>query len=370
MPALDLSEGLPHPLRPCLEDALAADRSVIVATSGSTGSAKKVVLSANALMASARATHERIGGPGQWLASLSAAHVAGLQVWVRSYLSGVAPVQMPSGPFTPSRFAAAAARLQPEHRHYVSLVPTQAHRLISDPVGRAALAGFDRVLIGGAPLPLSLATRLSDAGVVWTHTYGMSETCGGCVYDGVPLPGVEVRTDGALGEPGRLFICGPVLAQGYLQRADLTEQAFLTLEGTRWFQTSDIGVQDLATGRWRVLGRLDDVINSGGHKVHPDAVRDALLDLGVIEQAAVVALPDPEWGQRVAALIVPNHTHVDAQSLQEDPTRWLRTHLGPSLPNYALPARVTITDRLPRLPGGKVDGAGVQAAIIQEDDRL
>ncbi|MGB3592535.1 MAG: AMP-binding protein [Ornithinimicrobium sp.] len=371
MPALDLSAGVAHDLSHQLARALDTDRDVIVSSSGSTGSAKRVVLPAQSLLASARAAHEVLGGPGQWLAALSPAHVGGLQVWVRSYLSGTAPVDV-SGEkgFTAKQFVAAAAHLRTDRRRYVSLVPAQILRLLADPAGQQALRSFDRVLIGGAALATTTANALTTAGISWTHTYGMSETCGGCVYDGRPLPGVVMRAENQGGGPGSLWISGSVLARAYADDPELTRDAFVTQEGTRWFRTSDLGLQDPLSGRWRVLGRADDIINTGGHKVHPDVVRDALLAVDAVDEAAVVGVPDPQWGQAVAALLVPSPSHPDAAALLADPRGWLRQHLRAALPAHALPTRIEIADTMPRLPSGKTDLRGAQAAFTQEDDRI
>ncbi len=342
-----------------------------MSSSGSTGFAKRVVLPAQALVASARATHQILGGPGQWLAALSPAHVGGLQVWVRSHLSGVTPIDI-SGDrgFTVTRFVEATGQMRADRRRYVSLVPTQIHRLLADPAGRYALTSFDRVLIGGAALAPTVADALTTAGVAWTHTYGMSETCGGCVYDGIPLPGVRVQVHNATGEPGPLWISGSVLAQGYMDRPDLTSAAFPTIDGTRWFRSSDLGVHQPLTGRWLVVGRADDIINTGGHKVHPAAVRDALLAVGAVDDAAVVGVPDEQWGQSVAALVVPQRSHPDAAALLADPLGWVRGQLRPTLPGHDVPTRITLADHVPRLPSGKVDGVGAKAAFTQEDGRI
>ncbi len=371
MPVLDLSAGIADDPRPHLTRALEGDQDVIVSSSGSTGSAKRVTLPAQSLLASARAAHEVLGGPGQWLAALSPAHVGGLQVWVRSYLSGTRPIDLTGDQgFSAERFVTATAQMHTDTRRYVSLVPAQIHRLLADAAGREALTSFDRVLIGGAALATTMADALNSAGITWTHTYGMSETCGGCVYDGRPLPGVVVRAGGEDGQPGSLWISGSVLARGYPDHPGLTQEAFVTHEGTRWFRTSDLGLRDPVNGRWRVLGRADDVINTGGHKVHPDAVRDALLAVGVVGEAAVVGVADEHWGQAVAALLVPRLPHPEAAALLADPLGWVRDQLRPVLPAHALPTRIEIADTLPRLPSGKTDLRGAQAAFTQEGDRI
>jgi len=132
------------------------------------------------------------------------------------------------------------------------------------------------------------------------RTYGSTETSGGCVYDGAPLDGVEV----ALDDDGRVLLSGPVLATGYRGRPDLDAEAFVQRGGRRWYATSDLGALD-AAGRLSVLGRLDDVLVTGGRKVAPLAVERVLAGLPGVADALVVGVPDPEWGQRVVALVVP-----------------------------------------------------------------
>lgn len=373
---LDLTRNVPPHFFAALSDQLARDGSVVVGTSGSTGYPTPVVLTSAALLASAHASHEALGGPGQWLSALSPTHIGGLQVWVRSVMSGLDPVLMPSDvPFTTDAFVEAVGRMRTDHRRYVSLVPTQVHRLLSTSAGSGALGSFDRVLIGGAALAPSTANQLTHARVAWTHTYGMTETAGGCVYDGIPLRGVRVRKDGPGAEPGRLLIAGPMLTRGYADRPDLDAASFVTHQGQRWFKTGDIGIQDApepvqTSGRWRVLGRIDDVINTGGHKVHPQSVVDSLTALDEVSEAAVVGLPDAEWGHRVAAMVVLAAPGSSAPSLRGDPTSWLRSRARSSLAAYALPAQIAVVAALPRLPNGKVDAAGVRAAFIQDDGRI
>lgn len=275
---------------------------------------------------------------------------------------------------------------------YVSLVPTQVHRLLAEPAGVAALRSFDRVLIGGAALSPPMGAALTDEGVAWTHTYGMSETSGGCLYDGVPLPGVKVRRadDGAAtasspghvaasvdaevtdvaGEVGRLLVAGPILADGYLDQPELDARSFVEVADERWFRTGDLGHWDATAARWVIVGRADDVIITGGHKVHPAVVANALLDMPGIAQAAVVGVPNPEWGQAVAALVVPSGSGPYAAALRADPRGWVRGELRETLANYAIPWQVAITERLPQLPGGKVDYAGVETVFLQEGGRI
>jgi o-succinylbenzoate---CoA ligase len=317
--------------------------AVIIGTSGSTGEPKGVELSAAALSHSARASLARAGArPGErWLACLPASHVAGLQVLVRSLVGGTVPVIA----------AEATARALDEAADagcaHVSVVPTQLVRLLGEsaPGGPAALARYRCVLVGGAAAGAAVLDEARKAGVSAVTTYGMSETCGGCVYDGVPLDGVTVRA----GEDGRLRISGPVLMNRYHGRPDLTAAA---LEGGE-FVTSDLGYagQD---GRVVIRGRADDVINTGGHKVVPGEVAAVLSDCPGIREVVVVGRPDAEWGERVTAVVVP------ADPAEPPGLELVRNHVRARLPRYACPSEVVLTEAIPVLPSGKPDLAALK----------
>ena len=306
--------------------------AVVLPTSGSTGEPKGVLLTAAGLRASADGTAERLGGQGQWLLALPTYHVAGLQVLVRSVLAGTEPVEL-AGSTTVEAFEAAAARLTGARR-YVSLVPTQLRRLVDSP----ALQEYDAVLLGGAAAPAGLLRRARDAGVRVVTTYGMSETSGGCVYDGVPLPGVTVDAP-----DGRIRISGPVVALGYRLRPDLTAEVF---SGDR-FTTDDLGEVD-ADGRLVVHGRADDVVVTGGEKVAPAAVEAVLARHPAVAEVAVVGAPDPEWGARVVAVVVLRPGA--ALTLEE-----VRSQVAAELPRAAAPRELRIVSALPLLASGKID---------------
>jgi o-succinylbenzoate---CoA ligase len=339
---LPLDATLPAPRLRQLIDAIAPDTgvaedtAVIIATSGSTGEPKGVELGAAALLHSARASLARLGaadggGAGGWLCCLPVTHVAGLQVLVRSLLSSSERTVAP----TPT-----AATLSESGCSYVSVVPTQLVRLLDEPGGAAALAEFAAVLVGGAAAAAGLLDRARAAGVRAVTTYGMSETCGGCVYDGVPLDGVTVRA----ADDGLLRISGPVLMNRYRGGPDLGDE----------FVTSDLGyVRD---GRVVVRGRADDVINTGGHKVVPGEVAAALESCPGVLEVVVVGRADPEWGQRVTAVVVPADP-ADPPSLE-----LLRTHVSKRLPRYACPSEVVLTRAIPVLASGKPDLASLKAA--------
>jgi O-succinylbenzoic acid--CoA ligase len=318
--------------------------AVVVRTSGSTGAPRDVLLSAGALRASGLATARRLGGPGHWLLVLPPEHVAGLQVLARAALAGTPAHLGPVERFRPDGFAAAAAALPDDARRYTSVVPTQLVRLLDDEAGRAALRRFDAVLLGGAAIPAALLARARAAGVAVVTTYGMTETCGGCVYDGRALDGVRVRLD----DGGRVLLAGPVLADGYLDRPDLDAAAFLADdEGTRWLRTSDVGALD-AGGRLTVLGRADDVIVTGGVNVAPGPVEELLHALPGVREACVVGVDDDEWGQAVVAVLV-------AAPGGPPPLADVRALVTERLGAAAAPRRLVVVPALPTRGPGKPD---------------
>lgn len=343
--------------------------AVIVATSGSTGRPKKTVLTTEALTASGRATERATSGPGQWLLCLPAHYVAGAQVLARSVLAGTAPALMEPGPFTPEGFARAASGMNHETR-YVSVVPTQLQRIL-DPADAAphreavnALARFDAILVGGSALSPTLAQQAGAAGLTLISTYGMSETCGGCVYNGRPLDTVRIRTvpDAAADNlshftsppghgpaEGRVWLGGDVVAGGYLDDPRQTGEHFRVIDGQRWYRTDDLG-RSAEDGTVSVLGRTDDVINTGGVKVSAGVVAAALQEHSRVRQAFVVGVPHPEWGRAVAAVLVLRGGLLDTP-LKRELVTTVRERLGaPAVPKYW--RRIA---ELPLLSTGKPD---------------
>jgi len=330
---------------PVAEADVPDDVALVVRTSGSTGDARQVLLSAGALRASAAATETRLGGPARWLLALPTTHIAGLQVLVRSVLAGTDPVTVPPGPFRTETFAAASAQLASgAGRRYTSLVPTQLHRLLGSADGVDALRGYDAILLGGAATAPSLVADARAAGIAVVTTYGMSQTCGGCVYDGVPLDGVRVDLE----PDGRVLLAGPVLATGYRGRPDLDAQMFVRRGGERWLRTTDVGTLE-PLGVLAVLGRLDDMIVTGGAKVAPAAVERVLGALDGVVDACVVGLPDAEWGQAVTAVLVlrPGAPIPDLAAVRAT----VESRLG----RAAAPRHLVVVDALPLRGPGKVD---------------
>lgn len=323
------------------------DLALVLTTSGSsTGRGRPVGLSAAALRASASATAERLAGPGQWLLTLPAEHVAGVQVLARSVLAGTTPVSVPPGSFRPEALAATIAQMRTDVPRYVSLVPTQLVRVLRSERALEALRSCAAVLVGGAATSTAVLARARAAGLRVVTTYGMTETCGGCVYDGVPLPGAQVR----LGRADRVLLAGPMLAVGYL---DEGPQPFVEIDGTRWLTTGDAGV--LADGVLTVVGRIDDVILTGGVNVHPAVVEAALAGAAEVAEVCVVGVPDQEWGELVTAVVVPAPgATVSLRELRD------RAGGGPRAPR----ALLEVTE-LPVRGPGKIDRRGVAALATE-----
>jgi len=433
--------------------ARASGRSVgvdmVLRTSGSTtGTGKLVGVSMDALVASARATHKRLGGPGIWVLALPAYHAAGVQVLVRAAVAGTHVFNAyKEGGFDPQHLAqvidaacVAAADCDAGSSFdgdavsscaggvggeaegalaaddsgracpvYTSLVPTQLRRALDDEQLRGALARLDAVLIGGAAADAQLLEQAKAAGIRVVTTYGMSETCGGCVYDGQPLPGVSMDVDQAT---GAIWLSGPMLATGYLGDEERTRRCFVSRpqagEGTRdagetasaaesaeagaggpgagsdagaearagtgsgvgageparrWFITSDRG--HIVDGRLQVLGRLDDVIISGGIKVEPGPI-EALLALNpLVSECAVVGLPDLQWGQVVTAVVVPASMpglgRVDEGAILAQ----IRVYLEQKLSGAQCPKQVLLADALPYKGIGKVDRRALAQSLVR-----
>ncbi len=306
------------------EPVTEADAAAVVTTSGSSGEPKAVVLSASAIRFAATATHDRLGGAGDWVCALPTQHVAGLMTIARAVVAG-----------TRVTFARGdLADLGPiTDRSYLSLVAGQLDRALGEPETTARLREYAAVLVGGGALPAGLRARAAQAGVNLVATYGMSETCGGCVYDGVPLAGVRVELSDE-----RISLGGPMAFSGYRLRPDLTAAV---LDGDL-VRTRDRG--RWADGRLQVLGRLDDVVISGGENVDLGAAQLA-CDREFGEAAVVVlAVPDQRWGSRIVAVTT------GALTLDE-----VRARLEPRLGRAATPKELRRVAELAYTSIGKID---------------
>ncbi len=338
------------------------ETALLLFTSGTTGEPKCVRLTLGNLVSSATAAAFRLGvAPGdRWLDCLPVYHMGGLAPLVRCPLYGTTLLVQPG--FDANRTADALAEWEATG---VSLVPTQLHRLLAD--GWRPPDALDTVLLGGAPAEAGLVERALDAGVPVHPTYGLTEAASqvatatpdvardhpGSV--GQPLVVTEVTVveeDEGMpldrGETGELVVDGPTVTPGYLD-AERTAAAF----GEYGLHTGDIGYRD-GDGRLWVLGRADDTIVTGGENVHPAAVEPVLCEHPDVTEAAVVGVPDEEWGERVGAVVVASGD-VTAEGL--------RNFARERLAGYKVPRAVGFADELPRTPSGTVDREAVEELL-------
>jgi len=328
---LPVDPRLPGPARRAVLAAARLDEPVedgdalVIATSGTTGAPKAVVLTHGAVAASAHATSRRLGvvpRTDRWLACLPLAHVGGLSVVTRALATGT-PVTVHDGFDATAVEAAGRAGCT-----LVSLVPTALRRI--DP------GLFRRVVLGGSAMPADLPPNA-------VTTYGMTETGSGVVYDGVPLDGVEVRV-----VEGEVQLRAPMLLRAY-------RDGTVPMTPDGWYRTGDAGEWDAASGRLQVFGRIGDVIVTGGEKVWPAAVERVIDRLAGVQEVAVVGRPDPEWGHRVVAVVVP------ADRATPPSLEGLREAVRRELPAYAAPRQLQLVDALPRTGSGKVTRGPLQA---------
>ena len=387
--------------------------ALVVGTSGSTGTPKRTALTARALAASAVATERFFGSnsdaASQWLLALPAHYIAGAQVLARSVLAGTAPVIARSViepvHFSPEVFLQAVEHMS-SARRFISLVPTQLHKLLesadADPHLGAeiheALGSFTGILLGGAPASAGLLAASTALGLNTVTTYGSAETAGGCVYSGSVLPGVRVElvpeegmpavpdTGGKQAQVGRIWISGAHLASGYIGDAARTAEHFFTAaDGTRWYRTDDYGLlspaaapnsnENCSEQRLQVLGRSDDVLISGGVKISARAVATVLEEHPAVREACVVGLPDARWGTAIAAAVtlVPSAGATAAPTenrpaLNEELCALLRARCAEKLGAPAAPKQLSILPDFPLTSTGKPDRAKIYS-ILDRDYR-
>ena len=318
------------------------DIALVVSTSGSTGTPKGAMLTPANLISSADATHQALGGEGQWLLAMPAAYIAGIQVLVRSMVAGVEPafIDLSHG-FNVAEFAARAHELaQTGERTYTALTPMQLAKATSTLQGIDALRTFDAVLVGGAATNPRLLESAVKLRINVVTTYGSSETSGGCVYNGRPIAGARVKI-----VDGRIHLGGPMVARSYHQ-IDSPD-----LKGG-WFRTSDAG--SLENGVLTVLGRTDNVISSGGLKLHPEVLEEQLLRIDGVTAATVIGKDDDRLGQRICAAYTGSATVpdiLDALADAEDAGR---------IAHWQIPKELKVVAALPQLGPGKVDRVAVK----------
>lgn len=350
--------------------------ALVVATAGTSGRSKLVELSFRALEFAVEASRRRLALSGKepWIACLPLCHVGGFLILARSLAWGC-----------PLHFAYPAdvdALNQLPERSCISLVPTQLWRALE---ARVDLAKFEVVLVGGDRLDPRLRRRAEAVGARVVETYGLTESCGGVVYDGIPFPRTAVaigpRNVDAADLPtsvhqaeGIVRISGPTLMTGYRRigaseresavadealdpEAECHSETSITVrDGLRWLETQDAG-RLTPDGRIEVLGRIGDAITSGGETFYPRPIEEILESHPAVAEACVVGLPDPEWGRRCVAAIVPSKTEsasdgdiANSSFGAEELRAWMRAHLPP----HRVPKQVLVVESLPRTPTGKL----------------
>jgi O-succinylbenzoic acid--CoA ligase len=313
--------------------------ALVVVTSGSTGEPRNVALTAAALRASARATHHFLGAGNAdfWSLRLPLTHIAGLMVLVRSLELGTRPV----------------VNARPHGSYFEAIVPTQLHRAltIDDELCRS-LQSARAVLVGGAALTDQHLTQSRALGINVIRTYGMSETAGGCVYDGEPLQGVHIR----INNDSCIEMAGPMLASGYLRDDGSLEETGSFHDG--WFVTTDLG--DIGIdNRLHIRGRSDDVIITGGMKVSLDEVERIIRTYPGISDVLCASTPDDEWGQRTLAGIVADRPIALAE---------LRDFVGAQIGRFAAPRAIVRLREIPMRGIGKPDRGAL--AAMQTDEEM
>jgi O-succinylbenzoic acid--CoA ligase len=313
---------------PVHSTSVRSDISILVATSGSTGTPKEIALTASALLASAAASNKYLKAAkgDTWSLLLPLTHIAGINVLMRAKQLGTEPLDLRNhvGEYP--------------HADFTAIVPTQLfNALTENPALLKHLQGAKAVLVGGASLSEELRAQGVAAGINIITTYGMSETCGGCVYDGVALDGVafEITTD------GRIKISGPILA-------DVKKE-------NGWFVTQDLG--KIMDGKLQVIGRSDDVIISGGENISLSAIEAAINKEYPDLLVAAFATPDSKWGQAL---------HIAVQSQDENIKSELSEVLVNSIGKHVKPKSVLLLDKLPQIGVGKVDRISLAKMVSDE----
>lgn len=336
-----IDQRLPHTAKQALLDAVSPSRLVdndgstrlegsrpveegdalVVATSGSSGSPKGVILTHRAIEASARASSAalNVGRDDRWLACLPVAHIGGLSVVTRALVTGTSLTVIP-------KFDAAHVSDLARECTLVSLVATTLARIDA--------SIFRTILLGGSSAPTHLPPNV-------VATYGMTETASGIVYDGVPLEGVEIR----IADDGEILVRAPMVMRAY-------RDGSTTVDAQGWLHTDDAG-RWLADGRLHVTGRRGDVIITGGQKVWPQSVEDALSSSLGHTDYCVVGVPDEEWGERV--VLVTTHDAIDLGRV--------RDVVSSVLPSYCAPREIRRVDSIPRTAIGKVRRQSLRAFL-------
>jgi len=318
-------------------DEIPEGAALLIETGGSTGEPKIVALSSDAMKSSAALSNQALGAVkgDRWSLSLPLNHIAGVNQILRAIDLGSDPVESDAS--------------------FISIVPTQLYRALEQQdLFFDQLKSAKQVLIGGAMIPMQLVERASEHGINLVASYGMTEMCGGCIYNGRALPGVAIE----IRDAGRIALSGPMRAIGYLNNPVANGEAFVG----EWFLTSDAGALD-RNGILQVIGRVDDVIISGGEKISPNEVTKILQGYFPAYEIYVIGIPDEEWGQSLRVVMANNKSSDGSQkiSLQN-----IRDIVGGALGKVAAPRSLLLLSEIPTKENGKVDLAALTTASATE----
>lgn len=374
-PSLAIAEN--GSLRERVRAATALDRGasggqshLLILPSSGTSRARPhlVALSHSALLASAEATHRTLGGPGRWITALPLRHIAGVQTVVRSAAAGLTPILLEPGPFTSAALAQAIRKAvsltETSVPLYLSLVSAQLSTALADHLPELRQLGA--ILLGGGFIDSALLEQATAQGLRVVQTYGMTETAGGCVYDGRPLPGVEVAS-----VEGRILVAGSTLMEGYLDEPS----PWLDRGGQRWLRTNDLGSVN-EDGVLTIVGRSDDLIKSGGVKVNLQSVSEVLQRAGAANrtdlvhgwgEVCVIARNDPKWGQQVCVVAEVSDSEILTQDRVKQIGAEMHGYVRAALGAPSAPRTVALVPRLPRTAIGKLDRGRARALL---EDRI
>lgn len=339
-----------------------------------------------------------------WILAIPGQHIGGFLVILRSVLAGKRPHLLPlSEGFSGHKLAGLIRQLEkrktnitPPRTIHISLVPTQIQRCLKEAESTDALKQLSQILIGGAATSQKTQKEIRKAGLKATYTYGMTETCGGCVYDGIPLPGSAIRL-----KSGRVYLQCSGMMTGYLDeppgkglvRIPKQEKSEENGEdiGYDWLKTNDLGQLTVGYGgesesietqkeaekprlrRLEILGRIDRVAVCGGKKIPLGIVQNAIDKLGHtnpigtaselapwLEHSVVTKIPDTDWGEIVTVAVTATATtelfpkSLPSETLKENLQK-LRTALEDTLPKHYLPRAIVFVAEIPLLANGKID---------------
>jgi O-succinylbenzoic acid--CoA ligase len=341
------SENLGNKYLNAIDTSLACEitSGLIICTSGSTGNPKAVELSSAALMAAAKMVNDKFREPATWLLAINPAFIGGVMVLARAHIGNQ---EWEYGldendKFSPDLFISVAQKLFAQNKKVrTSLVTAQLMSLVAQEYVEF-LKKFDTILVGGGQLSTDTFEELRSQGINLIRTYGMTETSGGVVWDGLALEDVAIRIEGGTNNPaGRISIKSPTNATCYHGNSEGIKKLNSATFNANWVLTQDIG--SYSNSFLKIIGRSDDIVVSGGNNVSVHAVENVLRDQPGVEDAVVFGIPDSTWGTIISAVIVGQADELSLQNAVEK-----------ELGSAAKPRLIKFAHEIPLLPNGKID---------------